>query len=267
MRLFDAHNHLQDTRLAPFLDDVLARARAAGIERMAVKGCSEADWDRVLELAAAHESIHPALGLHPWFVAERTPEWMKHLERLLREHPAASVGEIGIDRAVEPRDDADQEAVFLAQLELARDLDRPVTIHCRRAWGRLIELLDRFGPLPRGLLIHCFGGSAETAAELLRRGAFLSFSGTLTRPDPRKAAAAIRTVPADRLLLETDAPDLLPRTVPADRPFRDERTGRPLNEPAFLSFVLERAAELREEDPQRLAEQTFANAECFFLTP
>ncbi len=169
---------------------------------------------------------------------------------------------IGIDHAIENRDDADQEFVFLKQLKIARKYDRPVTIHCRRAWGRLIELLDQFGEIPRGMLIHCFGGSAEVATELVKRGAYISFSGSITRPNARKAGPAIRAVPADRILIETDAPDILPHNVDAASSRVVENPL--LNEPANLRYVLTKAAELRGMTEEALAEITFRNAERFF---
>ena len=253
MRLFDCHNHIQDERLFPDLGNVLRRAAEAGVGEMGIKGCSEADWPRVAEIMRAHSGIHPSFGLHPWFIADRTPAWFRTLENLLRKYPRAGVGEIGIDHVITPRNDADQEQVFLQQLGLSRDLRRPVTIHCRRAWGRLIELLDRFGELPCGMLIHCFGGSAEVAQELVKRGGFISFSGSITRPNNRKAEAAINAVPADRLLIETDAPDILPSTAAG-----------PLNEPANVRLVLAKAAELRAMPEPELAELTFRNAQRFF---
>ncbi|MEE9369340.1 MAG: TatD family hydrolase [Pontiella sp.] len=253
MKLYDAHNHVQDERLMPDLETVMERSAAAGVVAMGVKGCCEADWLRVIEIMETYEGIHPAFGLHPWFLADRSPEWETTLGKLLLEYPQASVGEIGIDHAIENRNDADQEAVFLTQLEIARRLDRPVSIHCRKAWGRLIELLDHFGELPRGMLIHCFGGSAEVAIELVKRGGYISFSGSITRPNAKKAGPAIRAVPVDRILIETDAPDIMPTTAEGD-----------LNEPANLRFVLTQAAEFRGISETELAELTFRNAERFF---
>ncbi|MEA2069633.1 MAG: TatD family hydrolase, partial [Verrucomicrobiota bacterium] len=253
MKLFDCHNHIQDGRLFPMLGKVMQRARTAGVVAMGVKGCCEADWPNVVRILETCDGIYPAFGLHPWFIADRSPDCYQALEKLLREYPRSSVGEIGIDHAIDDRDDADQESVFLAQLEIARRLERPVTIHCRRAWGRLIELLDGFGKLPRGMLIHCFGGSAEVARELVKRGAYISFSGSITRPNAKRAELALRAVTADRLLIETDAPDLLPTTAEG-----------PLNEPANLRYVLAKAAGLRGMPEAELAELTFNNAERFF---
>ncbi len=256
MKLFDAHNHIQDDRLFPDLGNVLQRAADAGVVKMGVKGCCEADWPRVIELYKTCAGIFPSFGLHPWFIKERSGQWLETLENLLVEYPESAVGEIGIDHAIDDRDDADQETVFFQQLELARKLKRPVSIHCRRAWGRLIELLDQFGELPRGMLIHCFGGSAEVAAELVKRGGYISFSGSITRPNARKAGPAIRAVPDDRILIETDAPDILPHNAGA--------ASSALNEPANVRFVLKKAAELRGISEDALAALTFANAERFF---
>ncbi|WP_372795291.1 TatD family hydrolase [Pontiella sp.] len=253
MKLFDAHNHIQDDRLFPDLGNVLQRAADAGVAKMGVKGCCEADWPHVIELYKTCDGIFPSFGLHPWFIKERSGQWLETLENLLVEYPESAVGEIGIDHAIDDRDDADQETVFFQQLELARKLERPVSIHCRRAWGRLIELLDQFGELPRGMLIHCFGGSAEVAAELVKRGGYISFSGSITRPNARKAGPAIRAVPDDRILIETDAPDILPAAAAG-----------PLNEPANVRLVLEKAAALRGISKDALAALTFANAERFF---
>ncbi len=254
MKLFDSHNHLQDERLLPDIANVMDRARNAGVVSMGVKGCCESDWPRVTEIMESFKGIYPAFGLHPWFIAERSTDWEITLEDLLVKYPQASVGEIGIDHAIDDRDDSDQEAVFLAQLDLARRLNRPVSIHCRKAWGRLIELLDQSGALPCGMLIHCFGGSAEIATELVKRGGYISFSGSITRPNAKKAGPAIRAVPADRVLIETDAPDILPTTAEG-----------PLNEPANLTHVLAKAAELLEIPEAELAELTYRNAEQFFF--
>ncbi|MDF7800180.1 TatD family hydrolase [Pontiellaceae bacterium B1224] len=253
MKLFDAHNHIQDKRLFPDLGNVMQRARKTGVVKMGVKGCSEEDWSTVIQIAQMYEGIYPSFGLHPWFIVKRSPSWLQTLEDLLIQFPNAAVGEIGIDHAIEERDDADQEKVFFQQLELARKLNRPVSIHCRRAWGRLIELLDQFGELPRGMLIHCFGGSAEIATELVKRGGYISFSGSITRPNARKAGPAIRAVPDDRILIETDAPDILPTTADG-----------PLNEPANVKLVLEKAAEFKGCSQEELADLTFRNAERFF---
>jgi TatD DNase family protein len=253
LKLFDCHNHIQDERLLPELPELMERARAAGVERMAVKGCCESDWPKILDIVNRYSDTYFAFGLHPWFIGGRSSQWKQVLVDLLTSYPQASIGEIGIDHALDPRDDKDQERVFLAQLKIAADLCRPATIHCRKAWGRLIELLDQCDKLPPRMLIHCFGGSAETATQLVSRGAYISFSGSITRPNNKMAESAIHAVPEDRILIETDAPDILPATAEGE-----------LNEPANLRLVLAKAAELRGVSEEELAEITFRNTERFF---
>jgi TatD DNase family protein len=142
------------------------------------------------------------LGLHPWFVAEASPEWASRLESLLRSHPAG-VGECGLDFARQDPDRADQEAAFRLQLRLARVLKRPIALHVVRAWGRIIDLLKEEG-VPPAAMVHAFSGSPETARTLQSMGVFLSFSGDLLHPGRSRLRESLRAVDAAHLLLETD---------------------------------------------------------------
>lgn len=261
MQLFDAHCHLQDERLAPHLAGVLARARAAGVERMLCCGSSEEDWPQVAALAADHASILPAFGLHPWYVKDRTSDWMTTLRARVADGPCA-IGEIGLDHALKDRDDADQESVFLDQLALARELALPVSIHCRQAWGRMLELLADFGPHEPGLVFHAFSGAAELVPELARLGGRFSFCGTLTYSGNARAHKAAAAVPSDRLLAETDAPDLPPPNP--DVPAVAVVNGKPVNEPANLPCVIRKLAELRGATDDAIAALTFENASTLF---
>lgn len=261
MHLFDAHCHLQDERLAPHLEGVLARARAAGVERMLCCGSSEEDWPQVAALAADYETVAPAFGLHPWYAKSRTAGWMN----TLRAHIAAgsrAIGEIGLDHALKDRDDADQESVFLDQLALARELALPVSIHCRQAWGRMLELLADFGPHEPGLVFHAFSGAVDLVPELVRLGGRFSFCGTLTYSGNARAHKAAAAVPSDRLLAETDAPDLPPPN-PAVPPVAVV-DGKAVNEPANLPCVIRKLAELRDSACDAIAALTFGNAATLF---
>jgi len=194
----DSHCHLQDPRFAGRVPEVLARARAAGVGHLVCCGTREADWDRVLELARDHACVLPMLGLHPWYVQEAAPGWLGRLEARLQAE-RAGLGECGLDFADGRPGRALQEAAFLAQLRLAIDLDRPLAIHCVRAWGRLLALLGSTGIPAAGAMVHAYSGSGEVAAELQKLGLHLSFGA---RRNPRALAAAA----ADRILFETDAP-------------------------------------------------------------
>ena len=256
MQLFDAHCHLQDERLAAGLEALLARAAAAGVAGWMCCGSAEADWPAVLMVVGKCPEVRPAFGLHPWYVRERKAGWLERLRALLQEHPYAGVGEIGLDHALEQADPADQEQVFLEQLALSIEMRRPASVHCRRAFGRLLELLPRFPQHPIGFVIHSYSGAAELIAPLARWGAYFSFSGSITRSGNRRGQAALRAVPSDRLLIETDAPDLPPVV-----------NGQPVegvNEPANLVHVLQAAAGLRGVPEAEVADQTWANARRLF---
>jgi TatD DNase family protein len=169
------------------------------------------------------------------------------------------MGEIGLDHALDRSTFADQEAVFVAQIELARELRRPVSIHCRQAWGRLPDLLDQYGWPEAGLMFHSFSGSRELVPSLAQHGARFSFSGSITHTRNIRGRAALAVVPPDRLLIETDAPDIPPALPPEAFPLH-EPDGRPLNEPAHLQQVLRVVADLMAMPVEALAEATWANA-------
>lgn len=253
MQLFDAHCHLQDDKLAGDLAGVMARAAVAGLAGAMCCGSSESDWPATLAVAEKFPWVQSSLGLHPWYVRDRQPGWLERLRALLMASPRSGVGEIGLDHALEDADLADQEQVFVEQFALSVELRRPVSLHCRRAFGRLLELLPRLGEHPAGFLIHSFSGAAELVAPLTKLGAYFSFSGSITRSGNKRGHAALRAVPADRLLIETDAPDLMPviaGCVPEGA-----------NEPANLVHVLCAAAALRGVTEGELAALTRANAQ------
>lgn len=234
--LVDAHNHVQEEVLAPYLPAVMRRAAEAGVTGMVVNGTSEADWPEVLRLAREYPGVIPCFGLHPWFVSGRSADWLQRLEEYLDAVPSA-IGEIGLDRWLRDRDEAAQEQCFRQQLALAQRRQLPVMVHCLRAWGWLLEVLRDVGPLPAGMLIHAYGGAPDLVPELSARGAYFSFAGNVLDPDRQRARAALAAVPRDRLLVETDAPAMLP-----PEPFRPFVTvtdgGEALNEPANLPTVV-----------------------------
>lgn len=253
--LFDAHCHLQDPRLGNDLEGVLDRAAAAGVDRLVCCGTREADWGAVLALAEAHPAVIPMIGLHPWQVGGAEAGWAERLGKLV-EGRRVGIGECGLDFALQDCDREGQEAAFRSQLRLARDLDRPVAMHCRKAWERLLAILREEGLPTAGGLVHSYSGSAETARELQGLGCYLSFAGAITRPGNGKAPKALAAVAADRLLVESDAPDQAPHGLGSEVPGR--------NEPANLPFIAAHAAQLRGVQPAVLAHQTHANAMMLF---
>ena len=259
MQLFDAHCHLQDPRLQSSLPGVIQRAKSAGVLKMLCCGTAEADWPRVTQLCARHSGLVPAFGLHPWHIADKTPSWFNILTDMIISDPAAIVGEIGLDHAIQERNDVKQEEAFRMQLRLATALGRPASIHCRKAWDTMISILQDFSELTSGFMIHSYSGSAELVAPLSELGAYFSFSGSITRHRNTRGHAAVAAVPIERLLIETDTPDLTP--VRDNSPQPEEE----LNEPANLIFILKKVAELRGMSEAELAEITWNNAQRLFL--
>lgn len=265
MNLYDAHNHLQDDRFAGRQDEILAACREGGIRGMVVNGSCEADWPAVAELARRHpDLVRPAFGYHPWYVHERSTHWLSVLRGFLRDTPGATIGEIGLDRWKPGLDFADQQAVFQEQLELAPEMDLPVTIHCLKAWGALAQHLENGPRLRRGFLLHSYGGSVEMIEIFARLDARFSLPGYFAHERKHRQRETFRHVPRDRLLIETDAPDqpLPPELVRF--PLAGPEPSNPLNHPANLPAVYAFAADLLELPLADLADIVEANFTRFF---
>lgn len=250
---FDSHCHLQDYRLLPDISGVLGRARNAGVRGMMCCGSCQRDWQIVHDIAAAAPQVVPSFGLHPWYLAERTPSWDEELAACLGENPAACVGEIGLDHALDKATFADQETVFLRQLDIASRLARPVTIHCMRAFGRVIELLRQAGGVSQGGVVHSYSGPPELVKTFEDLGLSISFSGSISFPKSKRARASIAAVSSERLCIETDSPDIVPFGC-----------GASVNEPANILAVAMAAAEIRGASVGEIAELTFKNSSRVF---
>jgi TatD DNase family protein len=257
VKFYDAHNHLHDDRFGGRQNELLAACERAGVVHMVVNGACEEDWPQVLRLARETKTVLPSFGYHPWYLHERTPEWLKHLEEFLDAVPGA-VGEIGLDRWKPDLPYAGQEEAFLAQLRLAAERNVPASVHCLQAWGRLHDLL-RESPRPQcGFVLHSFGGPAEMIPAFARLGAYFSFPGYFLNERKSKQREAFKQVPPDRLLIETDAPDqLLP---PGKNPHPlTGLDGKPLNHPANLPAIYAGLAEVLGEKVESLAARVEEN--------
>lgn len=258
LRLFDAHNHLQDERLAPHLADVLEVLPKTGVVRMVVNGSCEEDWPQVLALARTHPEIIPSFGYHPWYVKERSTNWKGNMKQHLDAIPSA-VGEIGLDKWIKDYDLLQQKEVFVWQLRLASERNLPVSIHCLQAWGTLLELLKK-EPRPNcGFVLHSFGGPSEMIESLAELGAYFSLPGYFAHQRKQRQRDTFKLVPMDRLLIETDAPDQLLPFERIDFPLQNASSGRAINHPANLGAVYRFASELLEAPIEALAKQVEEN--------
>jgi TatD DNase family protein len=264
---FDAHNHLQDAALRPYRNEIETACARLPVTRMVVNGTTEADWPEVAVLAGRLPFVLPSFGLHPWHLRARSDHWKQRLRETLDRHPGAAVGEFGLDRWMQGYDFEDQTAVFRTHLEIAAEFGRPATIHCLRAWDDLLELLERSTLPPPGFLVHAYGGPAELVPHLVRLGAYFSFSGHFLNPNQERKRAAFRLIPAERLLVETDAPAM---PLPAGRaefnlPAQDANGGA-INHPANIRAVYLGLAELRRLSIDELRAQVAANFQRLFGT-
>ena len=254
MTLVDSHCHLDDPKFDEDREQVIERARAAGVERMMAIGTGNGppDLEVAVRQAERYPFIFATIGVHPHDASKATPETFARLRELAQHPKVLAVGEIGLDYHYDfsPRDV--QRTVFERQLELAAEAAKPIVIHTREAWEDTVAVL-RAGWRGSGIM-HCFTGDVRQANEALELGFHLSFGGVLTFPKAEAVREAARTVPDDRLLVETDCPYLAPA------PHRGKR-----NEPAFVVETVHRLAEVRGRTPDEIAAMTTGNFERLCL--
>jgi TatD DNase family protein len=259
VRLYDAHNHLQDDRFGGKQAELVAAAEAEGVARMVVNGACEEDWAQVQKLARKFPVVQPSFGYHPWYLHERTANWQAELMRYLEETPKSVVGEIGLDKWKPGLPYEGQEEAFVWQLRLAAERNVAASIHCLQVWGRMVDLL-REGPRPeRGFLLHSYGGSAELIAPLAKLGAYFSFPGYYLLERKKRQREVFKQIPLERLLVETDAPD---QSLPEElnkHPLTDTSTGKAINHPANLRAVYEGLAKARGMAVEELSGQVEEN--------
>jgi len=254
VKLVDSHCHLDDGQFDQDREQVMERARAAGVERMMAIGTGDGppDLEVATRLADRYPFLYATAGVHPHEARKATPETFADLRKLARHPKVLAIGEIGLDYHYDfsPRDV--QRAVFVEQLRLASEASKPVVIHTREAWTDTLAVLREHWT--GGGIMHCFTGDAVQAREALDLGFHLSFGGVLTFPKAENVREAARITPEDRLLVETDCPYLAPV------PHRGKR-----NEPAFLADTVRRLAEVLGTTADAVAETTTRNFDRLFL--
>jgi len=238
--------------------EVLALAQQFPLTRPPADALSPSDRERAGARGASDVRILPSFGYHPWYIHERTSNWRKSLTTFLDKLPS-TIGEIGLDRWKPDLPYEGQEEVFVAQLRLAAQRNLPVSIHCLKAWGRMLEILKTQPRPVCGFLLHSYGGPKEMVKPFADLGAYFSFPGYYAHERKQRQREVFRQVPSDRLLIETDAPD---QSLPPERnrfSLIDPATGRELNHPANLRAVYEFAARLFGESVDALAARIEAN--------
>jgi TatD DNase family protein len=252
--LVDSHCHLDAAEFDPDRDEVIARARLAGVARQLVPAIDAAGWPKLREVCASAPGLYPAYGLHPMYLSSHRPEHLHELRAWIERERPLAVGECGLDYFVEGLDRDEQSRYFEGQLELAREYDLPVIVHARHAVEAAIAAFRRVGGL-RGV-VHSYSGSEEQAGQLWKAGFLLGLGGPVTYDRAKRLRRIVAAMPIEQLLLETDAPDQ------PDAAIRGQR-----NEPARLAGIAETIAELRGISLGELAAATSANAERLFKLP
>jgi len=252
--LIDTHCHLTFEPLDANLAAVVQRSRDAGVTGWITVGTSLEDSRKAIALAGEHQNMYATVGIHPHDAKEAGEYVLDELRELARADGIVAIGETGLDFHYNFSKQPDQKRVFAAHLEIARELDLPVVIHSRNAFDETVEILDEQGTGLRGVVFHCFGGSAEQARLLLDRGYHISFTGVVTFKNAEKAREAVRAVPLERLMVETDCPYMSPEPVRRQKP----------NEPALMLHTARLLADLKGVSLEEFAQASSDVARQFF---
>jgi len=251
MKLFDSHCHLDDKAYVKDIAQVIERAHRNGVAQMMTVGVNRKTAARAVSLAESNPGIYAAVGFHPHDAAQCSSEVLNFLIRLAKCPKVKAWGEIGLDynRMYSPQ--KDQERWFIRQLEIADELGLPIIFHERDSNGRFIEILKIHLKKEQRGVIHCFSGTPNELQSYLSLGFYIGITGIVTL---KERGANLRKmllqIPAERLLVETDAPYLTPAP---------EKKHARRNEPAFVKSVLRKLAEVRNEEPDQLAQIIWEN--------
>ena len=249
--VFDTHAHYADSAFDDDRKEILERLPSQGIELVMLASAGIEDTIINSELASEYGYIYAAAGVHPEN-EDNTPEnYIDIVRNTIKSNPKIkAVGEIGLDYHYDGYDRDRQILLFTQQLELAQELELPVIVHSREAWEDTMEILKKYRP--RGV-VHCFSGSAEIAAEILKLGMYIGFTGVLTFKNAKKAIRAVEAIPADRLLLETDCPYMAPV------PFRGKRC-----DSSMIPYTAEKMAEIKGFSTQEMIDIACTNGKKLF---
>lgn len=251
--LFDTHAHLNVRQFAEDVDEVIARAKAHDVSKMAIVGFDDETIARALELSKNNEGIYPIIGWHPTEAGSYDDEVEEKLIHLLKTEDVVAMGEMGLDyHWMEDPKEVQKEA-FRRQIRVAKELNLPITVHNRDSTEDVYQVLKEEHIGDVGGIMHSFNLDPEWMERFLDLGMHISFSGVLTFKNAKEVKESAKIVPLDKMLIETDAPFLSPE------PNRGKR-----NEPSYVRFVAQEIARLREMSDEEVAEITTKNAKKIF---
>ena len=253
--IIDTHCHLDDKRYEEDLDQVIANAKANGVEKFIIPGADSADLPRAIKIAEQYEDVYFAAGVHPYHASEYD---RAYLEQFVNHPKCVAIGECGLDyyRLPENEDEIEaekklQKEVFINQIELAKKYDKPLIVHIRDSGTDSLKLLEKYAG-EKGGVLHCYNAD-EQLLKLAKKNFYYGIGGVLTFKNARKLINVFPKIPKERLLLETDAPYLAPH------PHRGER-----NEPSYTTFVADKMAELSKISKEEVETITTKNCKELF---
>ena len=254
--MIDTHAHLDFKEFDKDRAEVIQRAFDSGVKKIINVGCNVERSKASVRLAREYEQVYASIGCHPHDVGNCEAGIMnQELRKLAKYNKVIAVGECGLDyyRLEREEDKIEQQKLFKMQIKLAKDLDLPLIIHCRDAYEDLLEILKNYDLRERPGVTHCFLGSWEQAKNFLDLGFYVFFTGAITFSKKEKTLEAMKRIPLDKILIETDCPYLAPE------PKRGAR-----NEPAYVKYVAEKIAEVRGIDFAEAAKMTYNNSVKLF---
>lgn len=249
--MIDTHTHINC--IDDFsIDEILKNASDNGVEKLIVPSAYASDIDIVAELASKYENVYGLLGVHPSEVKDWTDDLIDKIKECAKSPKIVGIGEIGLDYYWDKSFNDLQKEVFIKQINLANELNFPISVHDREAHKDSFDILTKFNKNSI-VIMHCFSGSVEFMHECVKQGWYIAIGGVVTFKNAIKMKEVAKEVPLDKLLIETDAPYLTPV------PYRGKT-----NQPAYVKYVAEEIANLRNTSFEEINEQTTKNAKLVF---
>lgn len=249
--MIDTHTHINCIDDFP-IDEILKNASDNGVEKLIVPSAYASDIDIVAELASKYENVYGLLGVHPSEVKDWTDDLIDKIKECAKSPKIVGIGEIGLDYYWDKSFNDLQKEVFIKQINLANELNFPISVHDREAHKDSFDILTEFNKNSI-VIMHCFSGSVEFMHECVKQGWYIAIGGVVTFKNAIKMKEVAKEVPLDKLLIETDAPYLTPV------PYRGKT-----NQPAYVKYVAEEIANLRNTSFEEIDEQTTKNAKLVF---
>ena len=269
--MIDTHAHLDFENFNEDREEVISRAFDNGVKNIINIGVDLETSQKSIELAEKHDGVFASVGIHPEYFTKGNQEeqgnWVDELKKIAKHKKVVAIGETGLDyfshtgEIITSTQKENQQAGFLAQIELARELNLPVIVHCRNAWSDLYEIISKFlrsDLKNKKFVLHCYSGEKNDTEKFLKiPNIYFSFSGNITYPKPanraEKLAEAVRMIPLDRIMLDSDSPFLAPQAMRGKR-----------NEPAYIRYIVEKIAEIKGISGADVERITDLNAIKFF---